>query len=134
MYSQTVTIATFVPPTTTPNPPADFSFQNGVAETYQVMTFTDGSIPVASCTLVLDTTSAFASHVSSFTQNGGDLEPNFVSNGIEWTYRGNSYTDASLLNAPTLFKYYIEDSSGQMFYFEHYFTLRTAAALTPPTF
>lgn len=32
-FTQTVTIAAFVPPTTSSDPPADFSFQNGVAET-----------------------------------------------------------------------------------------------------
>jgi len=84
--------------------------------------------------LALDTASAFAAYVNSFSQNGGDLEPNFVSNGIEWTYRGNTYTDTNLLDSPTLFKYYIEDTAGQKFYFEHYFTMRTQAALTPPTF
>ena len=46
-FTQTVTIAAYVPPTTTPIPLADFSFQNGVAETKQVMTFIDGSFPVA---------------------------------------------------------------------------------------
>jgi len=68
---------------------------------------------------------AFNPYTDNFPDNGGDLEPNIANGQIEWTYRGNSYTDASLLDTPVLFKCELNDNEGQLFYFEHYFTLRS---------
>lgn len=65
-YTQTLTIAAYVPPTTTVVPPVDFSFQNGVSETKAVISLIAGSIPLNNCAVSLAASGAFNGLTDNF--------------------------------------------------------------------